>query len=169
MENKTELLTSNVMPTKDNCKTISDNQAELYIGRVKAVMQCVDENEKKLIEEITAEANKEFNKLLISFGRLDERMLLFFMLLNLQIQITNVIGKKVDFIEIFSNVLNFVKPSTNIERQLLFGIIYKKNELRKIIKSGKKSENSEINIMENFNKFVEATINKIKNITEINI
>lgn len=169
MENKTELLTPNVMPAKETYKTVQENQAELYIGRVRASMQCVDENEKRILEEITAEANKEFNKLLISFGRLDERMLLFFMLLNLQMQITKATGKNADLLEIFSNVLNFVKPSTNIERQLLFGIIYKKNELRKILKSGKKFENSEANIVENFNKFVETTISKIKNLMEINI
>lgn len=169
MENKTELLTPNIMSIKENSKTVQENQAELYIGRVRASMRCVDENEKKILEELTAEANKEFNKLLISFGRLDERMLLFFMLLNLQMQITKTVGKNTDFIEVFSNVLNFIKPSTNIERQLLFGIIYKKNELRKILKSGKKFENSEANIVENFNKFVETTMGKIKNLMEINI
>ena len=62
----------------------------------------------------------------------------------------------------------FVIQTTNIESQLILGIIYKKNELRKILKAGNKVNNEE-SFVEKFNNFVEETIGKIKNITEINI
>ncbi len=146
-----------------------ENIAELYIGRFKTSMQCTDENEKKILEEITAEANKEFNKLLISFGRLDEKMLLFFMLLSLQMQIESANGKKENFTKTFSSVLTFIKPTVNIEKQLIFGIVYKKNELRKVLKSGSKEINEEQIFTERFNAFVEKAANKIKEIAEIDV
>ena len=49
------------------------NKLEVYIGKFKTSMTYSNDNEKEVLEEITSEANKEFNKLLISCGRLDER------------------------------------------------------------------------------------------------
>lgn len=144
------------------------NKLEVYIGKFKTSMTYSNDNEKEVLEEITSEANKEFNKLLISCGRLDERMLMFFMILNLQKEISTTLGKKEDFLEIFKSVSMFVIQTTNIESQLILGIIYKKNELRKILKAGNKVNNEE-SFVEKFNNFVEETIGKIKNITEINI
>ena len=66
------------------------NKLEVYIGKFKTSMTYSNDNEKEVLEEITSEANKEFNKLLISCGRLDERMLMFFMLLNLQKEIWRI-------------------------------------------------------------------------------
>ena len=144
------------------------NKLEVYIGKFKTSMTYSNDNEKEVLEEITSEANKEFNKLLISCGRLDERMLMFFMILNLQKEISTTLGKKENFLEIFKSVSMFVIQTTNIESQLILGIIYKKNELRKILKAGNKVNNEE-SFAEKFNNFVEETIGKIKNITEINI
>ena len=144
------------------------NKLEVYIGKFKTSMTYSNDNEKEVLEEITSEANKEFNKLLISCGRLDERMLMFFMILNLQKEISTTLGKNEDFLEIFKSVSMFVIQTTNIESQLILGIIYKKNELRKILKAGNKVNNEE-SFVEKFNNFVEETIGKIKNITEINI
>ena len=144
------------------------NKLEVYIGKFKTSMTYSNDNEKEVLEEITSEANKEFNKLLISCGRLDERMLMFFMILNLQKEISTTLGKKENFLEIFKSVSMFVIQTTNIESQLILGIIYKKNELRKILKAGNKVNNEE-SFVEKFNNFVEETIGKIKNITEINI
>ena len=144
------------------------NKLEVYIGKFKTSMTYSNDNEKEVLEEITSEANKEFNKLLISCGRLDERMLMFFMILNLQKEISTTLGKKENFLEIFKSVSMFVIQTTNIESQLILGIIYKKNELRKILKAGNKVNNEE-SFVEKFNNFVEETIGKIKIITEINI
>ena len=144
------------------------NKLEVYIGKFKTSMTYSNDNEKEVLEEITSEANKEFNKLLISCGRLDERMLMFFMILNLQKEISTTLGKKENFLEIFKSVSMFVIQTTNIESQLILGIIYKKNELRKILKAGNKVNNEE-SFAEKFNNFVEETIGKIKNITEIDI
>ena len=109
------------------------NKIDVYIGKFKTSIKYSSENEKKALEEISQEINKDFNKLLISFGRIDEKMLMFFMLLNLQKNIfekTNS-NKKDDLLAIFKEVSIFVNQGTVIENNLILGLIFKKNELKK--------------------------------------
>lgn len=145
-------------------------EMNIYIGRFRCNMKYSNENEKKVLEEISSEVNKDFNKLLISFGRIDEKMLLFFMLLNLQREIFLISNSesKEDFFETFKCVSMFINQGANIENQLIVGLICKKNELREIMKKNKNlTKNNNNNLIQDFDNFFNNTIRKIKSITDV--
>lgn len=144
------------------------NKIDVYIGKFKTSIKYSSENEKKALEEISQEINKDFNKLLISFGRIDEKMLMFFMLLNLQKNIfekTNS-NKKDDLLAIFKEVSIFVNQGTVIENNLILGLIFKKNELKKAVaKSNVIDEKEEF--INSFNIFFENILEKTLSIGDV--
>ena len=144
------------------------NKIDIYIGKFKTSIKYSSENEKKALEEISQEINKDFNKLLISFGRIDEKMLMFFMLLNLQKNIfekTNS-NKKDDLLAIFKEVSIFVNQGTVIENNLILGLIFKKNELKKAVaKSNVIDEKEEF--INSFNIFFENILEKTLSIGDV--
>lgn len=144
------------------------NKIDVYIGKFKTSIKYSSENEKKALEEISQEINKDFNKLLISFGRIDEKMLMFFMLLNLQKNIfekTNS-NKKDDLLAIFKEVSIFVNQGTVIENNLILGLIFKKNELKKAVAKSKVVDEKE-EFINSFNIFFENILEKTLSIGDV--
>lgn len=144
------------------------SRIDIYIGRFKASIKYSSENEKKTLEGISQEINTDFNKLLISFGRVDERMLMFFMLLDLQKKIFEKMGSsdKDDLFAIFKEVSIFVNQGNAIENNLILGLIFKKNELKKVtVKSNIVSEKEDF--INNFNVFFKNILEKTLGITDI--
>ena len=110
---------------------------ELSIGTNTAFVNYNDEKEKENLILVSKELNKEYNKLVINIGRVDETILLIFLLIKTESKINKINYKNSD--EVFDNVLKSIGKWINSENEkikeflVLINIIRKRDLERKTL------------------------------------
>lgn len=145
------------------------DKTTVYIGKCKIDLNYSSESEKELLETFSRELNTDLNNLLLDFGRLNDSILLFFLLFRTQKEIFDLSGDEYNFETILKEVSCFLNEKSNLDNQLILGNIVKKNILKKLKKEKSKESNpiapkilpkqEVIGLIETFNNLV---INKIK-------
>lgn len=143
----------------------------ICIGSIKTELNYSNDSEKEILDNCSRELNTEFNNLLLEFGRINDIILLFFLLFRTQQNIFEISNEDYDFFSILKEISCFLNEKGNIENQLIIGNIVKRNVLKKLKNTGntnkkinKVEEQTIINIIDNF---VNLTVNKIKKIDKI--
>lgn len=109
------------------------NELDVSIGITKAKIPYNNEEEKLLIEKITKELNIEYNKIIAECNRIDEKILLFYLLFKTQAKFFQF--KNIDdyFHGIFISLHTFLnEKNKNSQNEILVVLnIYKKIELNR--------------------------------------
>ena len=88
-------------------------QVELSIGTNTAFVDYNDENEKENLISASKELNKEYNKLVINLGRIDETILLVFLLIKTELKLNKVNNRNSD--ELLDNLLRSISKWTRTD------------------------------------------------------
>lgn len=138
---------------------------ELSIGTNTAFVNYNDEKEKENLILVSKELNKEYNKLVINIGRVDETILLIFLLIKTESKINKINYKNSD--EVFDNVLKSIGKWINSENEkikeflVLINIIRKRDLERKTLLDSN-DEDIVIKYLNNFIQDIKAKIETIE-------
>lgn len=143
----------------------------ICIGSIKTELNYSNDSEKEILDNCSKELNTEFNNLLLEFGRINDIILLFFLLFKTQQSIFEISNEDYDFFSILKEISCFLNEKGNIENQLIIGNIVKRNVFKKLKNTGitnkknnKIEEQTILNILDNF---INITTNKIKKVNKI--
>ncbi len=145
-------------------------ETEVCVGSIRCKLRYTTKEELDFIEETFKELNEKFNKLLISCGRVDEKLLLFTFLLEIQYEITVLQGcvKDFSFSDTLKEIKNFIGQQQRLEEQIMVGILIKKNELTNLQRVSKISNSYRPDLdfypmLEDFTQRILANISSIAN------
>ena len=138
---------------------------ELSIGTNTAFVNYNDEKEKENLILASKELNKEYNKLVINIGRVDETILLIFLLIKTESKINKINYKNSD--EVFDNVLKSIGKWINSENEKIKEFLVLINIIRKIELERKtlldsNDEDLVIKYLNNFTQDIKAKIETIE-------
>ena len=138
---------------------------ELSIGTNTAFVNYNDEKEKENLILVSKELNKEYNKLVINIGRVDETILLIFLLIKTESKINKINYKNSD--EVFDNVLKSIGKWINSENKKIKEFLVLINIIRKIDLERKtlldsNDEDAVIKYLNNFTQDIKAKIETIE-------
>lgn len=138
---------------------------ELSIGTNTAFVNYNDEKEKENLILVSKELNKEYNKLVINIGRVDETILLIFLLIKTESKINKINYKNSD--EVFDNVLKSIGKWINSENEKIKEFLVLINIIRKIDLERKtlldsNDEDAVIKYLNNFTQDIKAKIETIE-------
>ncbi len=138
---------------------------ELSIGTNTAFVNYNDEKEKENLILVSKELNKEYNKLVINIGRVDETILLIFLLIKTESKINKINYKNSD--EVFDNVLKSIGKWINSENEKIKEFLVLINIIRKIELERKtlldsNDEDLVIKYLNNFTQDIKAKIETIE-------
>ena len=138
---------------------------ELSIGTNTAFVNYNDEKEKENLILVSKELNKEYNKLVINIGRVDETILLIFLLIKTESKINKINYKNSD--EVFDNVLKSIGKWINSENEKIKVFLVLINIIRKIELERKtlldsNDEDLVIKYLNNFTQDIKAKIETIE-------
>lgn len=137
---------------------------ELSIGTNTAFVNYNDEKEKENLILVSKELNKEYNKLVINIGRVDETILLIFLLIKTESKINKINYKNSD--EVFDNVLKSIGKWINSENEKIKEFLVLINIIRKIDLERKTllDSNDEDIVIKYLNNFIQDIKAKIETI-----
>ena len=138
---------------------------ELSIGTNTAFVNYNDEKETENLILVSKELNKEYNKLVINIGRVDETILLIFLLIKTESKINKINYKNSD--EVFDNVLKSIGKWINSENEKIKEFLVLINIIRKIELERKtlldsNDEDLVIKYLNNFTQDMKAKIETIE-------
>lgn len=140
-------------------------QIELSIGTNTAFVNYNDENEKENLISASKELNKEYNKLIINLGRIDETVLLVFLLIKTELKLNKINHKNSD--EILDNILKSISKwissdNKKIKDFLVLINIIKKIELDNKLILDNQEEDEFTKYLNNFIKDIKGKIETIE-------
>ncbi|MDR2778406.1 MAG: hypothetical protein LBB13_02795 [Rickettsiales bacterium] len=140
---------------------------ELSIGTNRALVEYQNESEKELLQKTAKELNIEYNKLTINFGRIDENILLFFLLMKIEIKLQKVSYFNVDeaMLGIFRSISRYVQERNGekIKEALMVVSLVRKMELNRIDNGEAKNEDKVLVTIKRFSEEIKANIATIEN------
>lgn len=124
---------------------MTEKKCIIYFGNKYININYDTDKEKELIEQFAKKFNMEYNNLLLQYGRVNSRLVLFFLLLKTQVEITEYQTGRIDLDYAMKQISNFICDKSgketltqvevdqnNIEGQLAIGNLLKDDELNKI-------------------------------------
>lgn len=137
-------------------------QIELSIGTNTAFVDYNDESEKENLISASKELNKEYNKLVISLGRIDETILLVFLLIKTELKLNKVSGKNSD--EVLDNILRSISKWIRTDNEKIKEFLVLINIIRKIKLDSKpiQDNSEEDEFVEKINSFIMDVRGKIE-------
>lgn len=142
-------------------------QLEISIGTNKSFISYNSETEKESFILVSRELNKEYNKLLIDCGKIDETILLFFLLIKTEIKLRKIDYKKSDdlLLLVLRSISKYIqdKDTAKTKESLVVINMIRKIELEKKIKSNILEEDQNITLIKNFIQDIRSNIEAIEN------
>lgn len=142
-------------------------QLEISIGTNKSFISYNSEIEKESFVLVSRELNKEYNKLLIDCGKIDETILLFFLLIKTEIKLRKIDYKKSDdlLLLVLRSISKYIqdKDTAKTKESLVVINMIRKIELEKKIKSNILEEDQNITLIKNFIQDIRSNIEAIEN------
>ncbi len=140
-------------------------QIELSIGTNTAFVNYNDENEKENLISASKELNKEYNKLIINLGRIDETVLLVFLLIKTESKLNKINHKNSD--EILDNILKSISKWISSDNKKIKDFLVLKKNKKKIELDNKlildnQEEDEFIKYLNNFIKDIKGKIETIE-------
>lgn len=137
-------------------------QIELSIGTNTAFVDYNDESEKENLISASKELNKEYNKLVISLGRIDETILLVFLLIKTELKLNKISGKNSD--EVLDNILRSISKWVRTDNEKIKEFLVLINIIRKIKLDSKpiQDNSEEDEFVEKINSFIMDIKGKIE-------
>lgn len=137
-------------------------QIELSIGTNTAFVDYNDESEKEDLISASKELNKEYNKLVISLGRIDETILLVFLLIKTELKLNKISGKNSD--EVLDNILRSISKWVRTDNEKIKEFLVLINIIRKIKLDSKpiQDNSEEDEFVEKINSFIMDVRGKIE-------
>ena len=137
-------------------------QIELSIGTNTAFVDYNDENEKENLISASKELNKEYNKLVINLGRIDETILLVFLLIKTELKLNKVNNRNSD--ELLDNLLRSISKWIRTDNEKIKEFLVLINIIKKINLDNKptQDDSEENELMERINSFVTDVKGKIE-------
>ncbi len=137
-------------------------QIELSIGTNTAFVDYNDESEKENLISASKELNKEYNKLVISLGRIDETILLVFLLIKTELKLNKISGKNSD--EVLDNILRSISKWVRTDNEKIKEFLVLINIIRKIKLDSKpiQDNSEEDEFVEKINSFIMDVRGKIE-------
>ena len=124
---------------------MTEKKCMIYFGNKYININYDTDKEKELIEQFAKKFNIEYNNLLLQYGRVNSRLVLFFLLLKTQVEITEYQTGRIDLDYAMEQISNFIRDKSgketrtqvevdqnDIEGQLAIGNLLKDDELNKI-------------------------------------
>lgn len=124
---------------------MTEKKCIIYFGNKYININYNTDEEKELIEQFAKKFNVEYNNLLLQYGRVNPRLVLFFLLLKTQVEITEYQTGRIDLDYAMKQISKFICDKSgketltqvevdqnNIEGQLAIGNLLKDDELNKI-------------------------------------
>lgn len=142
-------------------------QLEISIGTNKSFISYNSETEKESFVSVSRELNKEYNKLLIDCGKIDETILLFFLLIKTEIKLRKIDYKKSDdlLLLVLRSISKYIQDKDTIKTKESLVVInmIRKIELEKKINSNIQEEDQNITLIKNFIQDIRSNIEAIEN------
>ena len=126
---------------------MTEKKCIIYFGNKYININYDIDEEKELIEQFAKKFNKEYNNLLLQYGRVNSRLVLFFLLLKTQVEITEYQTGRIDLDYAMKQISKFICDKSgketqtqvevdqnDIEGQLIIGNLLKDDELNNKIK-----------------------------------
>lgn len=127
---------------------MTEKKCIIYFGNKYININYDIDEEKELIEQFAKKFNKEYNNLLLQYGRVNSRLVLFFLLLKTQVEITEYQTGRIDLDYAMKQISKFICDKSgketqtqvevdqnDIEGQLIIGNLLKDDELNNKIKA----------------------------------
>ena len=124
---------------------MTEKKCIIYFGNKYININYDTDKQKELIEQFAKKFNKEYNNLLLQYGRVNSRLVLFFLLLKTQVEITEYQTGRIDLDYAMKQISKFICDKSgketqtqvevdqnDIEGQLTIGNLLKDDELNKI-------------------------------------
>lgn len=124
---------------------MTEKKCMIYFGNKYINVNYDTDKEKELIEQFAKKFNIEYNNLLLQYGRVNSRLVLFFLLLKTQVEITEYQTGRIDLDHAMEQISDFIRDKSgketrtqvevdqnDIEGQLAIGNLLKDDELNKI-------------------------------------
>ena len=137
-------------------------QIELIIGTNTAFVDYNDEDEKENLISASKELNKEYNKLVINLGRIDETILLVFLLIKTELKLNKISSKNSD--DILDNILRSISKWIRTDNEKIREFLVLINIIKKIkLDSGSaQGDSEEDEVIEKMNNFIMDIKGKIE-------
>lgn len=137
-------------------------QIELSIGTNTAFVDYNDESEKENLISASKELNKEYNKLVINLGRIDEIILLVFLLIKTELKLSKVSNQNSD--DVLDNLLRSISKWVRTDNEKIKEFLVLINIIKRIKLDAKPiQDNSEENeLIEKINNFITDIRGKIE-------
>lgn len=132
---------------------MTEKKCIIYFGNKYININYDIDEEKELIEQFAKKFNKEYNNLLLQYGRVNSRLVLFFLLLKTQVEITEYQTGRIDLDYAMKQISKFICDKSgketqtqvevdqnDIEGQLIIGNLLKDDELNNKIKATAKNK-----------------------------
>jgi hypothetical protein len=140
---------------------------ELSIGTNRAFVEYQSESEKELLQKTARELNTEYNRLIITCGKIDENILLFFLLMKIEIKLQKIVYYNVDEIlpGIFKHISKYIQERNGekIKEALMVISIIRKVELNKINSTEEKNDDQTITMIKKFSRDIKDNVVAIEN------
>lgn len=138
-------------------------EMDVSVSITKARIQYNSEAEKERLQKAMKDLTRESNNIVVKYGKLDEKILLFFLLVKTQ---AKLIGNKNNIEELFFAVLDGIyqfisDKNENINEVLVLLNIYKQAELNNK-KNKNELEDDNKNVIEDFVNQIKKQIETIK-------
>ena len=138
-------------------------EMDVSVSITKAKIQYNSEAEKERLQKAMKDLTRESNNIVVKYGKLDEKILLFFLLVKTQ---AKLIGNKNNIEELFFAVLDDIyqfisDKNENINEVLVLLNIYKQAELNNK-KNKNELEDDNKNVIEDFVNQIKKQIETIK-------
>ena len=160
---------------------MTEKKCIIYFGNKYININYDIDEEKELIEQFAKKFNKEYNNLLLQYGRVNSRLVLFFLLLKTQVEITEYQTGRIDLDYAMKQISKFICDKSgketqtqvevdqnDIEGQLIIGNLLKDDELNNKIKATIKNkpqtfnEKDVQNLTDNIFNLIKEKFKKIK-------
>lgn len=132
---------------------MTEKKCIIYFGNKYININYDTDKQKELIEQFAKKFNKEYNNLLLQYGRVNSRLVLFFLLLKTQVEITEYQTGRIDLDYAMKQISKFICDKSgketqtqvevdqnDIEGQLIIGNLLKDDELNNKIKATAKNK-----------------------------
>ncbi|MDR2077367.1 MAG: hypothetical protein LBP39_00165 [Rickettsiales bacterium] len=140
---------------------------ELSIGTNRAFIEYHSELEKELFQKTARELNIEYNKLTINCGKIDENILLFFLLMKIEIKLQKISYHNVDDMlpAVFKSIGKYVqeKNGEKIKEALMVIGIIKKMELNKMSDKSGEDDDRVLAMIKKFSDEIKDGVTAIEN------
>lgn len=142
-------------------------QLEISIGTNKSFINYNSEAEKESFVLVSRELNKEYNRLLIDCGKIDETILLFFLLIKTEIKLRKIDYKKSDdlLFLILRSISKYIqdKDIAKTKESLVVINMIRRIELEKKFNINIQEEDQNITLLKNFIQDIRSNIEAIEN------